>query len=161
MLLRTKVAVGSVVPEDDELLDSRLTLSVAFDGSESISEARDAARRFMIELQVVHGVPVSDRALGMVELVVSELVTNAYKFAPGPCLLDVKLVDGALEVGVWDTDPTLPTASPADPGRAGRHGLEIVMVVCRSVEMRREPVGKRVVATIALGDDPESTLPAA
>ncbi|MFG2549477.1 hypothetical protein ACGFWF_05985 [Streptomyces sp. NPDC048581] len=56
---------------------SRPILSaMAFDGSKPIVEARHAARNFMTEVQAVQGIPVSDRAMGMVELVVSELVTN-------------------------------------------------------------------------------------
>jgi len=102
----------------------------------------------------VHGLPVSGRVMGAVQLVVSELVTNARKYAPGPWLLDLEISDGAVEVSVWDTDPTLPMAQPADPGRVGQHGLEIVIGVCRSFEMRREPVGKRIKAAIALADDP-------
>ncbi|GGV73974.1 hypothetical protein GCM10010277_87910 [Streptomyces longisporoflavus] len=42
---------------------------------------------------------------------------------------------------------------PPDAQRVGRHGLEIVTCVCRSLEMRREPVGKRIAAVIALADD--------
>ncbi|GAA4547502.1 hypothetical protein GCM10023097_29430 [Streptomyces collinus] len=42
----------------------------------------------------------------------------------------------------------------ADAGRVGQHGLEIVMAVCRSIEIRREPVGKRIRAAIVLADDP-------
>jgi anti-sigma regulatory factor (Ser/Thr protein kinase) len=145
-----------VVHEDEyEALASYPVLSVvALDGSEPIAEARHSARRFMAEVQAVHGLPVSERARGMVELVVSELVTNAYKHAPGPWLLDLELSDGAVEISVWDTDPALPTACPADPGRVGQHGLEIAMAVCRSFEVRREPVGKRVKAAIVLADDP-------
>jgi anti-sigma regulatory factor (Ser/Thr protein kinase) len=136
-------------------LDSRPIMSaVALEGSEPVAEARHAARCFMAEVQAVHGLPVSERAMGLVELVVSELVTNAYKYAPGPCLLDLEVGDGAVEISVWDTDPTLPAACPADPGRVGQHGLEIALAVCRSFEMRREPVGKRVKAVIVLADDP-------
>jgi anti-sigma regulatory factor (Ser/Thr protein kinase) len=105
-------------------------------------------------VQAVHGIPVSDRAMGMAQLVVSELVTNAHKYAPGPCLLDLEIIDGAVEISVWDTDPTLPVARAADPGRVGQHGLEIVIGVCRSFEMRREPVGKRIRAAVVLADDP-------
>ncbi|WUE97003.1 ATP-binding protein [Streptomyces sp. NBC_00490] len=128
--------------------------ALAFAGSEPVAEARDAARGFLSEVQAVHGVPVSDRAMGMVQLVVSELVTNAHKYAPGPCLLDLEISDGAVEVSVWDTDPTLPVAQSPDPGRVGQHGLEIVIGVCCSFEMRREPVGKRIMAAIVLADDP-------
>ncbi|MFF1724319.1 ATP-binding protein [Streptomyces sviceus] len=134
---------------------SRPILSaLAFAGDEPVAEARHAARAFLTEVQAVHGIPVSDRAMGMVQLVVSELVTNAHKYAPGPCLLDLEISDGAVEISVWDTDPTLPVAQAADPGRVGQHGLEIVIGVCRSFEMRREPVGKRIRAAVVLDDDP-------
>lgn len=128
--------------------------AMALDGSEPIAEARRAARRFMTAVQAEHGLPVSDRAMGMVELVVSELVTNAYKYAPGPCLVDLEVRDGLVEISVWDTAAPLPVPSRPDPGRVGQHGLEIAMAVCRSFEVRREPVGKRVKVTIELADDP-------
>ncbi|GGV72999.1 hypothetical protein GCM10010277_86540 [Streptomyces longisporoflavus] len=35
----------------------------------------------------------------------------------------------------------------------GQHGLEIVTRACRSLEMRRAPVGKRVTAVVTLADD--------
>jgi len=150
------VAVWSVLHEDEgqPLVSRPILTAVSFGGNEPIAEARHAARRFMTDVQAVHGIPVSDRAIGTVELVVSELVTNAYKYAPGPCLLDLEICDGAVEISVWDTDPTLPAACAADPGRVGQHGLEIVMAVCRTFEIRREPMGKRVKAAIVLADDP-------
>jgi anti-sigma regulatory factor (Ser/Thr protein kinase) len=145
-----------VVPENNDLpLASRPILSaLTFAGNEPVAEVRQAARGFLTKVQAVHGIPVPERAMGMVQLVVSELVTNAHKYAPGPCLLDLEIRDGAVEVSVWDTDPTLPVAQSPDPGRVGQHGLEIVIGACRSFEMRREPVGKRITAAIALADDP-------
>jgi anti-sigma regulatory factor (Ser/Thr protein kinase) len=145
-----------VVHEDEDQLSAGRPLlsAVALEGGERIAKARDAARRFMIEVQAVHGIPVSERAMGLAELVVSELVTNAHKYAPGPCLLDLEVSDGAVEISVWDSDPALPVPREADPHRIGKHGLEIVMAVCRSFEIRREPVGKRVKAAIVLADDP-------
>jgi anti-sigma regulatory factor (Ser/Thr protein kinase) len=140
--------------EDQSPAGRPLLSAVALEGGERIGEARDAARRFMIEVQAVHGIPVSERAMGLAELVVSELVTNAHKYATGPCLLDLEVSDGAVEISVWDSDPALPVSQEADPHRVGKHGLEIVMAVCRSFEIRREPVGKRVKATIVLADDP-------
>ncbi|MFF9607885.1 ATP-binding protein [Streptomyces sp. NPDC014684] len=128
--------------------------AAAFEGGEDIAEARRLARSFLTNLQEAHGVPVSDRVMGGVQLVVSELVTNAQKYAPGPCLLTLEVSQGAVEVTVWDSEPCLPIARAADPGRVGQHGLEIVMAVCRSFEMHREPVGKRIVAAVALADDP-------
>ncbi|WP_331736668.1 ATP-binding protein (plasmid) [Streptomyces canus] len=140
--------------EDPPLASRPILSALTFAGNEPVAEARSAARGFLTEVQAVHGITVSDHAMGMVQLVVSELVTNAHKYAPGPCLLDLEISDGAAEVSVWDTDPTLPVAQSPDPGRVGQHGLEIVIGACSSFEMRREPVGKRIKAAIVLADDP-------
>ncbi|MGW1562994.1 ATP-binding protein [Streptomyces sp. NPDC002144] len=102
----------------------------------------------------VHGLPVSGRVMGMVQLVVSELVTNARKYAPGPCLLTLEVSGGAIEVTVWDSNPTPPAVLGPDPTRIGQHGLEIVMAVGRSFAVHREPVGKRITTAIVLADDP-------
>lgn len=70
--------------DGQSLLGGVVTVSGAFEGSEDIAVARDRARSFLTDVQAVHGLPVSARAMGMVRLVVSELVTNARKYAPGP-----------------------------------------------------------------------------
>nr|WP_181411947.1 ATP-binding protein [Streptomyces sp. F2] len=134
-------------------VDRPIAVSAAFEGSEDIAAARDLARSFLADLRARHGLTVSARAEGMVQLVVSELVTNARKYAPGPCLLSLEVNEGAVEVTVWDSEPCLPVAQAADPGRVGQHGLEIVVAVCRSFEMHREPVGKRITAAVVLADD--------
>ena len=140
--------------EEPPLAGRPLLSPIALDGGEPIAQARHAARSLVTEVQAAHGFPVSARAMGLVELVVSELVTNAYKYAPGPCLLDLEVSDGAVVISVWDSGPALPVPQAADPGRIGQHGLEIVMAVCRSFEIRREPVGKCVKVAIVLADDP-------
>ncbi|MFJ2061364.1 ATP-binding protein [Streptomyces sp. NPDC087908] len=126
----------------------------ASEGSEDIAVARDLARGFLTDVQAVHGLPVSGRVLGTVQLVVSELVTNARKYAPGPCLLTLEVDGGAIEVSVWDGNPTPPAILGPDPTRIGQHGLELVMAVSQSFTVCREPVGKRITATIVLADDP-------
>lgn len=138
----------------ESLIGRLKAVSVAFEGSEEIAQARDLARSFLTDLQAVHGLPVSGRAMGMVQLVVSELVTNASKYAPGPCLLMLEAEGGAVEVSVWDSSTTLPTVLAPCPGRVGQHGLEIVMAVCRRFAIHREPVGKRITAAVVLADDP-------
>ncbi|MFI2906958.1 ATP-binding protein [Streptomyces sp. PDY-4] len=97
---------------------------------------------------------MSSHAADAVQLVVTELVTNARKYAPGPCLLTLEVKEGVVEVTVWDSEPRLPVAQATDPGRVGQHGLEIVTAVCRSFEMHREPVGKRITAAVGLADNP-------
>ncbi|TXS70185.1 ATP-binding protein [Streptomyces sp. me109] len=132
-----------------------MAVSTVVEGAGEIGETRDAARNFLESLQAVHGFPVSQRAVGVVQLVVSELVTNAHKYAPGPCLLTLEVSEGAVAVTVWDSSTALPLILPPDPARVGQHGLEIVMAVCRSFEMHREPVGKRIRAAVTLADDPD------
>ncbi|CAL9533877.1 hypothetical protein SUDANB145_04080 [Streptomyces sp. enrichment culture] len=59
-----------------------------------------------------------------VELLASELVTNAYRHAGGPCSLRLTaLRDGRLRVGVWDGHPHVPapfTDTAADAAANGR-----------------------------------------
>ncbi|MFE9446343.1 ATP-binding protein [Streptomyces sp. NPDC006602] len=135
------------------LVSRPISESAAFEGNEEIAEARDLARIFLEDLQADHGVPVSDPAMGMVQLVVSELVTNARKFAPGPILLTLELREGAVEVSVWDTEPRMPVVHAPDPSRVGQHGLELVMAICPHFEVHREPVGKRVMAAVMVAAD--------
>ncbi|MGW4564626.1 ATP-binding protein [Streptomyces sp. NPDC004561] len=151
---------GAAGPRDAQQTDLTEVLlihaSAAYEGRHSgdIPDARELARGFLTQVQAEHGFPVSSRAMGVVQLVVSELMTNACKHAPGPCLLDLELIGGGIEVTVWDSDTVLPVARAADPGRVGQHGLEIVMAVCQSFEAQREPVGKRITARVTLADDP-------
>ncbi|MEU4310884.1 ATP-binding protein [Streptomyces rochei] len=139
----------------EPLVGGPIAASAAFEGSAEIAEARDMARDFLISVQAEHGLPVSARALGMVQLVVSELVTNARKYAPGPCLLRLELSEGSVQISVWDSDTTLPSVGAADAERVGQHGLEIVMAVSQSFGVHREPVGKRITASVVLADDPD------
>ncbi|WP_134655090.1 ATP-binding protein [Streptomyces sp. H23] len=138
----------------EPLTDRPVSASTAFEGSAGMAEARDMACEFLTSVQAEHGLPVSVRAMGIVQLVVSELVTNARKYAPGPCLLDLEIVEGAVQITVWDSDTTLPSVQAADAERVGQHGLEIVVAVSQDFCVHREPVGKRITASVVLADDP-------
>ncbi|MFJ9352562.1 ATP-binding protein [Streptomyces sp. NPDC101237] len=129
-------------------------MSVALEDSTEIADARALARRFLTTVQAQHALPVSARAMGMAQLVVSELVTNARKYAPGPCLLELEISEGAVHISVWDSSTTQPSIQAPDPHRIGQHGLEIVMTVSQTFCVHREPVGKRITATLSLTDDP-------
>ncbi|MFE9686560.1 ATP-binding protein [Streptomyces sp. NPDC006285] len=129
--------------------------SVALTGDSSvIARARHRAADFLVGVRMEHGLPVSARAMDLTQLVVSELVTNACKYACGPVLMDLRITGAGdlVEVVVWDSDPVLPAVRAADASRVGQHGLEIVMAVAQGFEIQREPVGKRVTARIALLD---------
>ncbi|MFJ6393350.1 ATP-binding protein [Streptomyces sp. NPDC091972] len=144
-------SVGENAPVPGE---QALQTTVALEGdSTSISDARRHAADFLTYVQTVYGLPVSQRAMDVTRLVVSELVTNSLKYAPGPVLLDVRVIGDVVEVVVWDCDPVLPVARAADVGRVGQHGLEIVMAVAQGFEVRREPVGKRITVRLSLFDD--------
>ena len=118
--------------EGQDPLADRLRAGAAFEGSAEIAEARAMARDFLTTVQAVHGLPVSERAMGTVQLVVSELVTNARKYAPGPCLLDLEIIEGAVQSSVWDSSITVPSIQAADPERIGLHGLESLWPCPRS-----------------------------
>ncbi|MER5844651.1 MULTISPECIES: ATP-binding protein [Streptomyces] len=115
-----------------------------------IAEARRLAAVFLTRAQAEDTLPVSARAMEVTQLVVSELVTNARKYAPGPVRLDLRIVGDALEVMVRDGSTALPVAGVANPDRVGRHGLEIVLAVARGVDVQPEPTGKRITALISL-----------
>jgi anti-sigma regulatory factor (Ser/Thr protein kinase) len=141
---------------NDETATGRRQVTVALDGDGTcIAEARRRAADFLAGAQWEQGLPVSRRGMDLTQLVVSELVTNARKYAPGHVSMDLRIDGDVVEVAVWDSDPVLPVARAADAGRVGQHGLEIVMAVSQSLEARREPLGKRVIARIAVVDDPD------
>jgi anti-sigma regulatory factor (Ser/Thr protein kinase) len=132
-----------------------LHTAAALDGDFScIAQARDLVADFLNSVRAGHGLPVSARAMDMTQLVVSELVTNARKYAPGPVLMELRITVRVVEIVVWDSEPTVPAARPADPGRIGQHGLEIVKAVTEELLIEREPVGKRITARITLSDTP-------
>ncbi|KUL30102.1 ATP-binding protein [Streptomyces regalis] len=55
--------------------------------------------------------------LDVVELLTSELVTNAYRHTKGPASLRLTaLSDGRLRVGVWDTSSHIPAPFDKPPG---------------------------------------------
>ncbi|MFI2640443.1 ATP-binding protein [Streptomyces sp. NPDC018610] len=55
--------------------------------------------------------------LDTVELLTSELVTNAYRHTGGPASLRLTaLADGRLRVGVWDSHPRVPAPFGEPPG---------------------------------------------
>ncbi|MFD6174797.1 ATP-binding protein [Streptomyces coeruleorubidus] len=125
----------------------------ALDGDDGcIADARHHAAAFLEQASKDHHLTVSARAKDLTQLVVSELVTNARKYAPGPVLVELRLTDRAVEIVVWDSDPTVPAARAADPGRVGQHGLEIVKAVTENLSIEQEPVGKRITARIALSE---------
>ncbi|MEU9388046.1 ATP-binding protein [Streptomyces sp. NPDC048279] len=92
------------------------------------SAAVPAARRTIAHVLRAWGLQDSE-AMASVELVVSELVTNALRHAGGPdrgimVLLRTR-ADGLLRLGVVDNDPGIPTVRCASPSAESGRGLTI------------------------------------
>ncbi|MFI0012050.1 ATP-binding protein [Streptomyces globisporus] len=140
----------------DEVTTATMRSSAVYEmTSGDIGRTRSFVREFLATGQSMHAWTVSGRATDIAQLVVSELATNVCKYAPGPCLLDVESDGTMLSITMWDSGAVLPSPSPADSARVGQHGLELVLAVCQSFELRREAVGKRVSVQIALQDSVE------
>ncbi|MFE4861192.1 ATP-binding protein [Streptomyces sp. NPDC056670] len=134
-----------------------LQTSAALEGdSACIAQARHLAADFLVLVRDKHGVQVAQRTQDIVALVVSALVTNALKYAPGPVLLILRIESQTVKISVWDSDPVLPTARAADAGRVGQHGVEIVLSVAASFEARKDIVGKSITVGVTLLDLPEA-----
>ncbi|WP_435972584.1 ATP-binding protein [Streptomyces sp. Qhu_M48] len=131
-----------------------LSASVSYDGADTgdgiIAAARDFTADFLAAAPAGGAGPVSRDHLDLARLVVSELVTNAVRHAPGPCLVLLELYEDALDISVFDRLEAAPVARAHDPRRVGQHGLEIVLAVCESVSVEPQRTGKRVRARLSL-----------
>jgi len=127
----------------------KASLSVDVDGSH-IAQARRLAVSFLSTVRDAHSIPVADSTVEIVQLIVSELVTNARKYAPGPALLELHVTGSTLRIELWDSNPLPPSVKAPDPGRIGQHGLEIVTALAQSITIEAMPPGKRIVATVVL-----------
>ncbi|MFF8401430.1 ATP-binding protein [Streptomyces sp. NPDC015684] len=87
------------------------------------------------------------------QLVVSELVTNAIRHAPGPgaLLLELSPDDAVLLITVRDGSPRTPDVHPQDGSRVGGHGLRLVTQLCEQVHTVPWASGKQVTAQLRLG----------
>ncbi|CAL9668535.1 hypothetical protein SUDANB105_07371 [Streptomyces sp. enrichment culture] len=110
------------------------------------------ARRAVVDLLKRIDRPPSGRAAEDACLVVSELVTNAVRHAPGPCalMLNVSPDGRSLRITVRDTSPRPPRLQPRDPSRVGGHGLRLVRSLSLGLETTLRATGKDVTATVSL-----------
>lgn len=122
-------------------------------GVPSLSEAREAVGALLARV----GPVPARRVVQDAQLVVSELVTNAFKHAAGPfaLLLELSPDGGALRIGVTDGSPDPPRPQPPDPGRIGGHGLRLVTLLCATWEVTPHHGGKQVTATLPLTVPPK------
>ena len=138
-------------------MDDALVRPLRFDLRLPVSAIAVAAARAIVRsLQRV----VDDEPLQRVELVVSELVTNAVRHGspPGSTQIGLELVvAGGLVCGaVSDDGPcfTMPRARPVD-GQVGGFGLLIVDDLTTSLRIERAGAGNVVRFTVAVGTLPD------
>ncbi|MFH8798226.1 ATP-binding protein [Streptomyces sp. NPDC017936] len=126
-----------------------LQYSAAWDTTHtSIADARRAVRTLLARA----GHRPDRRPSQDAQLVVSELVTNAIRHAPGPGGLLLELTPDAtlLRVTVRDSSPRPPRVRASDPGRPRGHGLRLVMGLCEQLQHITLTTGKQVVAQLRL-----------
>ncbi|MFG2988337.1 ATP-binding protein [Streptomyces sp. NPDC048257] len=131
--------LSSAVPHDARHAQE----CVDFDGAPGcIAEAREAADAFLRH----HSPPARRTFHDDVLLVVSELVTNAVRHAPGPFVLGLGLVPGGIEITVRDTSSRPPYSRT--PDRTGGRGWGIVQTLARQVRVVPRHDGKTVHAEL-------------
>ncbi|MGC0343587.1 ATP-binding protein [Streptomyces sp. SLBN-8D4] len=84
------------------------------------------------------------------ELVVSELISNVLRHAPGPCALTLRLTGTELSISMHDTSPDVPVVQPPDRRRVGGHGLYLVHSVSDRVVVTPRGRGKQITAHLRL-----------
>ncbi|MFI8187518.1 ATP-binding protein [Streptomyces sp. NPDC085946] len=116
----------------------------------TVAEARRATHDFLVRVRDSGPRDIPDRFLQDAQLVVSELVTNVIRHAPGPCgmLLEMSADGTWLRIGVFDTSGALPQVKPRDGARVGGHGLEITQALSARLTVTPHGTGKRISAEL-------------
>ncbi|MFE0510749.1 ATP-binding protein [Streptomyces sp. NPDC058964] len=117
----------------------------------SIAHTRHAVRTLLVQA----GHPSDHRPSRDAQIVVSELVTNALRHAPGPGQLLLELIpeSGLLRITVRDRSPRQPRLLVPDPRRIGGHGLHLITRLCERFHTVPLGDGKLVIAELGLSGD--------
>ncbi|MFF5840777.1 ATP-binding protein [Streptomyces massasporeus] len=116
------------------------------DGAACAVEARRALHAFLAHAPCTGRTPVPAPLAIDAELVVSELVTNAIRHAPGPCGMILRLSGDELAITVWDTSTEQPVVRKRDGQRFGGHGMHVVHTVSSEVAVKPLGRGKQITA---------------
>ncbi|MEU6770624.1 ATP-binding protein [Streptomyces sp. NPDC046759] len=114
----------------------------------SIAYTRQAVRTLLVHA----GHPSDDQTGQDAQIVVSELVTNALRHAPGPgrLLLELDSESGLLRITVRDCSARPPRLLVPDPSRIGGHGMHLITRLCERFHTVRLDDGKEVIAELSL-----------
>ncbi|MGW1892324.1 ATP-binding protein [Streptomyces sp. NPDC002004] len=77
-----------------------------------------------------------------VELLASELVTNALRHTRGPLRLNMRMSSARLRCEVEDTSPACPVRRTADPDAEGGRGTELLDLLAEAWDSSRTGAGK-------------------
>ncbi|MGF0175812.1 ATP-binding protein [Streptomyces sp. Marseille-Q5077] len=142
-----------VTPLDNRAADERdpatpLRYSTAWHTDTSLTEARAAVRALLTRA----GYDPDHQSGQDAQLIVSELLTNALRHAPGPGRLTLEVTPGAalLRITVSDTSPRPPELRTHDARRVGGHGLRLVTRLCDRLHTIALDTGKQVAAHLYL-----------
>jgi anti-sigma regulatory factor (Ser/Thr protein kinase) len=110
-----------------------------------VHTARDCARAYLEQCDALLPPPAANDAL----VLVSEMVTNAVRHAPGPCCLYLVESGEELTIAVSDTSTELPRSRVPDLERGGGFGWHLLSRLARKVDVYVRPQsGKTVCATM-------------
>ncbi|MFD8227985.1 ATP-binding protein [Streptomyces massasporeus] len=140
------------VPGTDEQVPLRCG-AVWDDGAACAVEARRALHAFLAHAPCSGRTPVPASLAIDAELVVSELVTNAIRHAPGPCGMVLRLTGDELAITVWDTSTEQPVVMERDGQRFGGHGMHVVHTVSSEVAVTPLGHGKQITAYLRPAQD--------
>lgn len=142
-----------VTPLDDRSSYERdpaapLRHSTAWHTDTSLAQARAAVRALLARA----GYDPGHRPGQDAQLIVTELVTNALRHAPGPGSLALEVTPDAalLRITVSDTSPRPPELLTHDARRVGGHGLRLVTRLCDRLHSVALDTGKQVAAHLDL-----------
>jgi anti-sigma regulatory factor (Ser/Thr protein kinase) len=89
---------------------------------------------------------VGTRSLAVVELLASELITNAVKFGgTGAVRVTVRSDGPLLRLEVSDGSRTAPVVDADRPAHLGGHGMKLVETLCEDWGVRHDGVGGKTV----------------
>jgi CheY-like chemotaxis protein len=126
-------AVAAAVDAADDAAEAAMTV-------DADNLAPRAARRFVDDVLAAAGY---GDVLDTVELLVTELVTNAVTHARSEATVLIRLLPDAVRVEVTDLDDSFPVRRIPHPDRPGGRGLELVEQMSRSWGIDMLEVGKR------------------
>ncbi|MFD3513081.1 ATP-binding protein [Streptomyces sp. NPDC058657] len=112
-----------------------------------VTEARGNAAAFLRSLARTQP-PTSPEVYDDVLMVVTELASNAFAYAPGPFSLRLRAVADTVQIAVADTNPAAPKPRPADLCGRGGLGWHLINSVAEQTITVPEDAGKTVHAFI-------------